>query len=225
MNPVEKAAAQLAAGRPVVIYDDEKREGEADIVFSARLATPEKVELLRRDAGGLICAALGKADADALGLPFYAELLEQCGKPETGNSLLAALACKKTAYGDKSAFSVSVNHRGVFTGITDDDRALTLRKLDALVRWSGRRGSAASRAAFAKQFYSPGHVPLLIGSGLDKRRGHTELSLELARSGGLNVMVLCEMLGSGKALAKKDAMAYARRNGLVFIEGRELVGK
>lgn len=216
MNAAEKAAAELAAGRPVVIYDGESREGEADLAFSARFATPEKVELLRRDAGGLICAAISRADAEALGLPFYADLLVRCG--------FGALAVKKTAYGEKSAFSVSVNHRRVFTGITDSDRALTLEKLDRFVRGHAAAGRAPGK--FAEQFYSPGHVPLLIGRGIANRRGHTELALELAKLGGLGgAMVLCEMLGSGRALPKEEAKAYAGRNGLAFVEGKEIVGR
>jgi 3,4-dihydroxy 2-butanone 4-phosphate synthase len=205
---VDDAVAQLKKGGMVVLYDGEGREGEADLVLCARFASAEKIELLRKDAGGLICAAITKTAADSIGLPFFTELLEKGG--------MKSVSCKKTAYGDRPAFSIPVNHRGVFTGITDDDRSLTLRKLDEVMR--------DRRWEFAKEFYSPGHVFLLIGSGLEKRRGHTELSLELARRAKLaGAMVLCEMLGKGKALPKDDAEAYARRNGLPFVEGKELV--
>lgn len=216
MATVDGALARLKKGGMLVVYDGEGREGEADLVFCARFATPEKVELLRKDAGGLICAAISKAAADSIGLPFYVDLLT-CGG-------LGAMACRRTAYGEKPAFSISVNHRGVFTGITDNDRALTLRKLDEVVR--AGTGDPERKAAFIRQFYSPGHVPLLIGRGIANRRGHTELSLELAAGGGMDgVMVLCEMLGKGNALPKEKARTYARRNGLPFIEGKELVGK
>jgi 3,4-dihydroxy 2-butanone 4-phosphate synthase len=205
---IDGAAAQLKKGGLVVLYDGEGREGEADLVFSARFASAEKLELLRKDAGGLICAAITKDAADSIGLPFFTDMLEKCG--------MKSVSCKKTAYGDKPAFSISINHRNVYTGITDDDRALTLKKLDEVLR--GRKWE------FAKEFYSPGHVFLLIGRGLEKRRGHTELSLELAHRARLGgAMVLCEMLGKGKALPKEDAEAYARRNGLPFIEGKELI--
>jgi len=217
MTSVDDASAALKAGSFVVIYDGEGREGEADLVLSAQFTSPEKVETLRRDAGGLICAAIDARDAEALGLPFYVDLLEQNAKL-AGNPMLGELACRKTAYGEKPAFSISVNHRGVFTGITDNDRALTLKKLDELVR--GRKGTGA----LAAEFYSPGHVPLLIGRGIANRRGHTELSLELAKRSGLGgAVVLCEMLGRGKALPKEEARAYATRNGLIFIEGKELI--
>lgn len=206
----EKALAQLKKGGMIVVFDSEGREGEADLMFSARFASPEKVEILRRDAGGLICAAINSKTADEMGLPFFSDVFER-GAPE-----LKELLCRKTAYGDRPAFSLPINHRDVYTGITDNDRALTLKRLDEVV--SRRPGD------FVKEFYSPGHVFLLIGSGIENRRGHTELSLELARQAGLGgAMVLCEMLGTGKALSKKEAERYAKMHGLVFIEGEEML--
>jgi 3,4-dihydroxy 2-butanone 4-phosphate synthase len=205
---VDEAVAQLKRGGMVVLYDGEGREGEADLVFGARFADAEKLELLRKDAGGLICAAITKVAADSMGLPFFTDILEKGG--------MKSVSCRKTAYGDKPAFSIPINHRSVYTGITDDDRALTLKTLDEVLR--------NRKWEFAKEFYSPGHVFLLIGSGLDRRRGHTELSLELARRARLGgAMVLCEMLGRGKALPKDEAEAYARRNGLPFVEGKALL--
>lgn len=207
---INAAAEQLRKGGMVVIYDGDEREGEADLVFSARFATPEKVEILRRDGGGLICAAISKEDAKRIGLPFLADVLER-------DAGLRGMVCRKTAYGDRPAFSISVNHRDVYTGITDDDRSLTLKKLDDIIR--------ERKDGFVKEFVTPGHVFILIGSGLQNRRGHTELALELVRRSKLGgVVVLCEMLGKGKALPKKKAKEYAERNGLVFIEGKDIAG-
>lgn len=207
---VEKASDELKKGRMVVVYDGKGREGEADLIFSARFATPKKVERLRKDAGGLICAAIDRKDAWEIGLPFFTDILEGAGNG------LHKLSCRKTAYGDRPAFSLPINHRNVYTGVTDNDRALTLKKLDEVVR--------KRKKDFAREFCSPGHVFLLIGRGIENRKGHTELALELAKRAGLGgAVVLCEMLGSGKALARKDAMAYARRNNLAFVEGKEMV--
>jgi 3,4-dihydroxy 2-butanone 4-phosphate synthase len=179
------------------------------MVVGAGFVKPDTVERMRKDAGGLICAAIQKEAAVRIGLPFFTDLLEGSGLG------IGKLVCRKTAYGDKPAFSLPINHRGVYTGITDDDRALTLNKLDEVL--AGRMDD------FHKEFYSPGHVFLLIGRGIAVRRGHTELSLELGRRAGLRgAMVLCEMLGQGKALPKEEARAYAERNGLVFIEGKEI---
>jgi 3,4-dihydroxy 2-butanone 4-phosphate synthase len=216
MSGLEKAIAALKRGGMAVVYDGDEREGEADLILHAGSATPEAIETLRRDAGGLICLALDGNTASALGLPFYSDMLAASNLPA------AKMECTKTAYGDKPAFSLQVNSRGVFTGITDNDRSLTIRGISAIAGSEETR--AAKRGRFYREFYSPGHVFLLIGRGIENRRGHTELSLELARRAGLSgAMVLCEMLGSGKALSKHGAAEYARKRGLPFIEGRELL--
>ncbi len=225
---LEEALESLRNGKMIVVYDGDEREGEADLMIAAQYTKPETIETLRRDAGGLICLAVPGPAATRLGLPFMTDVLDRFG----GTASL--LSCKRTAYGDKPAFSLSINHEGVFTGITDNDRALTITKFDALVREHGKpadplvsavRNKAAS--CFTDEFYSPGHVFLLMGRGIENRKGHTELSLELARrAGSSGGMVMCEMLGNknGKAMAKKDAIAYAKRHGLAFIEGKEILG-
>ena len=213
---IGRAAEHLKKGGMVVIYDGDEREGEADLVIHARNARPETIETLRKDAGGLICLALDGTIAEKLGLPFYTDLLAASKHP------IAKMECKKTAYGDAPAFAIPVNHKGVYTGITDNDRSLTITKLAELVRESGAGHDIGQR--FMADFYSPGHVFLLIGRGIGKRRGHTELALELAKRAGLpGVMVLCEMLGKGNALPKEKAREYASGRGLVFLEGKDIV--
>jgi len=212
---MDEATAQLRKGGMVAIYDGDEREGEADLVFHASFASPERIETLRKDAGGLICLALDKAIGERLGLPFYTDILAASNLP------IAKMECKKAAYGDKPAFSIPVNHKGVYTGITDKDRALTIKKIAELA--SQTLPESEMRERFMREFYSPGHIFLLIGRGIENRHGHTELTLELARRAGMaGTMVLCEMLGPGKALSRNDAEKYADRNGLVFMEGKEL---
>ncbi|NYZ73806.1 3,4-dihydroxy-2-butanone-4-phosphate synthase [Candidatus Micrarchaeota archaeon] len=218
MGMYERAAERLKKGGMVVIYDGDEREGEADLIIHAQNARPETIETLRKDAGGLICLALDKAVAERLGLPFYTDILAASKHP------IARMECKKTAYGDAPAFAIPVNHKGVYTGITDNDRSLTITKLAELARDVDSAPNAKSH--FMEEFYSPGHVFLLIGRGIEKRHGHTELSLELAGMAGLpGAMVLCEMLGKGNALPKEKAKAYAKRNGLIFIEGKDIIGR
>lgn len=203
---VEKAIAELKKGNFILVYDGDEREGEADLIIPARFVTPEKIEIMRKDGGGLICAAINKEMADILGLPFFTDLLDKIE--------LNTMSCKKTAYGDKPAFSIPINHCGVYTGITDNDRALTLTKLDEII--------TRNIKVFKREFYTPGHIFLLIGRGLKNRRGHTELALELGKQAKCEVMVLCEMLGKGKALPKTEVVEYAKRNSLVFIEGKDV---
>ncbi len=210
---VEEAAGILAKGGMVVIYDGDEREGEADLCFHAASASPERIQRLRKDAGGLICLALDGKTAKKFGLPFYTDILAASRHP------IAKMECKKAAYGDRPAFSIPVNHKKVYTGITDIDRSLTIKKISELIEADPRD----IRRRFVDEFYSPGHVFLLIGRGIENRHGHTELTLELAKQAGLvGTMVLCEMLGPGKALAKSSAREYAEKNGFAFLEGKQL---
>jgi 3,4-dihydroxy 2-butanone 4-phosphate synthase len=122
-------------------------------------------------------------------------------------------------YGDKPAFTISINHLGTFTGITDNDRAMTIREFGKLIARKGGKND------FKKHFRAIGHVFLLTSRGLENRRGHTELSVALAQLGNLTPAVaLCEMLSdTGKAATGREAAAYARKHGYPFIEGREII--
>ena len=214
MDSVEKATAHLRKGGIVAIYDGDEREGEADLVFHAAFATPEMVERLRRDAGGLVCLAIESSLAERMGLPFYTDILAN------SDLEIKAMECTKTAYKDKPAFAIPVNHKGVYTGITDNDRALTIKKMAELAENNGDL-----KQKLVRDFYSPGHVFLLIGRGIKNRKGHTELALELARRAGMSGMiVLCEMLGSGNALPKEKAREYAKKNGMIFLRGSDIYG-
>lgn len=204
----DEAVGGLARGRPVVMYDADGREGEADIVLHASFATPGSIAMLRKDAGGLICLATDARIAEEIGLPFMTDVLANYGR-------LKDFTYARTAYGDSPAFSISINHVNARTGVTDNDRALTARTFAEIVA-----AGDGIRDAFAKNFRSPGHLHLLVGRELEVRRGHTELALELALRAGLApAVLLCEMLGEGKALAKKEARKYAETHRMAFIEG------
>ena len=207
---VERAVEAFRNGEPVLIYDFDDREGETDIVYPAEAVTPEAVARLRNDAGGLICVALAYGAAEAFDLPFLGDVLDH---PATENPDLA--------YDARSSFSLTVNHRDTFTGITDDDRALTITKLADAAR-------NPDDTDFAAEFRAPGHVHVLKAAEglLDERRGQTELGIALAeRAGTAPAVVVCEMLDdeTGGALSTADARAYAERHGLVFVDGDGLV--
>ncbi|HJD78808.1 MAG TPA: bifunctional 3,4-dihydroxy-2-butanone-4-phosphate synthase/GTP cyclohydrolase II [Corynebacterium pollutisoli] len=69
LDTVENAIADIAAGKMVVVVDDEDRENEGDLIFAAELATPELVAFMVRYSSGYICAPLTNADCDRLDLP------------------------------------------------------------------------------------------------------------------------------------------------------------
>ena len=105
--PIEEAARALAAGRFVVIVDDEDRENEGDLVLAAERVTPEAVNFMAREGRGLICLALTEERCDELALPLMVE-------ENTSN------------FG--TAFTVSIEARGrTTTGISAADRAATVR--------------------------------------------------------------------------------------------------
>jgi 3,4-dihydroxy 2-butanone 4-phosphate synthase len=121
---------------------------------------------------------------------------------------------------NRSSFSLWVNHRSTFTGITDRDRTTTIRALSEQVKRSMNGGGAD----FPGQFRTPGHVAILRAADrlLDQRWGQTELSIALAVEAGVTpAMVICEMLDdeTGLALTREDAETYAHNHGLVFVDG------
>ncbi|MDT3436979.1 3,4-dihydroxy-2-butanone-4-phosphate synthase [Haloarcula sp. 1CSR25-25] len=209
-DSVADAVAAFARGEPVLIHDAADREGETDLVYPAGAVSPEAVARMRNDAGGLVCVALSNRVAEALELPFMQEVLDH---PTSADHDLA--------YDERSSFSLTVNHRDTFTGITDDDRSLTIRELAAVA-------ADPEPGAFSEAFRSPGHVHLLRAApdGLADREGHTELALELADAADLpEAAVVCEMLDdeTGAALPPAAARAYADREGLVYVEGANLL--
>ncbi|MEF8842571.1 MAG: 3,4-dihydroxy-2-butanone-4-phosphate synthase [Haloarculaceae archaeon] len=207
-----RAIAAFRHGEPVLIHDAADREGETDIVYPARAVTPRAVARMRNDAGGLVCVALSDAVSEALGLPFIQESLDH-----------PLAADHELGYDERSSFSLTVNHRDTFTGITDEDRALTIAELGALA-------AAPERRTFEETFRAPGHVHLLRAAPdlLSDRRGHTELGIALADAADLPPsVVVCEMLDdeTGGARSPSDARAYAERHGLVYVEGSTLVDR
>ncbi|HEV2448957.1 MAG TPA: 3,4-dihydroxy-2-butanone-4-phosphate synthase [Thermoplasmata archaeon] len=220
---VEEAGAALARGEPVLLFDAPDREGETDLVILSELATPELIRLLRRDAGGVLFTAISAELREAIGLPFQSEMLEIA---EERFPTLRGLRKENLRYDKRSSFGVSVNHRSTFTGVTDNDRARTVRAMGELARAAPLLDRSALRLRFEGEFSSPGHVPLLYAAPglLAERKGHTELTVSLARMTGLSECVTgCEMLGdSGGARSPEAAARYASEHGWRFLDGESL---
>lgn len=213
---VQRTLAAFRRGEPVLIHDFDDRESETDIVYPAGAVTSEAVAHLRNDAGGLVCVAVSGEVADAWELPF---LVDAVNHPSAATADLG--------YDERSSFSLTVNHRETYTGITDADRALTITELASAAR-AVVDGDGYDADDFAADFRSPGHVHLLRAAPelLADRRGHTELGIALAEAAGLPpAVVVCEMLDdrSGDALSIADARDYADRRGYVFLEGEWIV--
>jgi len=217
---LEDAIIALSAGKFVLIHDDKGRENEVDMVIAAEFVTPMHVGIMRRHAGGLICTAITHEAASKLGLMYMHDILEYVS---TIAPKLSKLTFSRAPYGDRSAFSISVNHRDTYTGITDYDRALTINGIADVCRNIESDGPER----FSYSFRAPGHVPLLIAAKglLNNRIGHTELCLYLAQVSGLtHSVVMCEMLdiNTHRALTIDGAQKYARENNILILEGSQL---
>jgi 3,4-dihydroxy 2-butanone 4-phosphate synthase/GTP cyclohydrolase II len=108
-DPIGRAVAEIAAGRPVVVVDDEDRENEGDLVLAAAKATPALLAFMVRHTSGVVCVPMEGRELDRLKLPPMTAVNEDR---------------KGTAY------AVSVDARdGISTGISAGDRARTIRVL------------------------------------------------------------------------------------------------
>ncbi|HTU30923.1 MAG TPA: bifunctional 3,4-dihydroxy-2-butanone-4-phosphate synthase/GTP cyclohydrolase II [Solirubrobacteraceae bacterium] len=104
---IEEALEELAAGRMVVVVDDEDRENEGDLVMAAQFITPDAINFMTRQAGGWICLALTPERCDELGLEMMA---------------------LKNESAHETPFTVTIEAReGVSTGISVGDQAHTMQ--------------------------------------------------------------------------------------------------
>ncbi len=104
---VEEALEDIAAGKMIVVVDDEDRENEGDLVMAAQFVTPDAINFMTRQAGGWICLALTSERCDELGLE---------------------LMTLKNESAHQTPFTVTIEAReGVSTGISVHDQAHTMQ--------------------------------------------------------------------------------------------------
>ncbi len=196
LDPVERAIADIAAGRPVVVVDDEDRENEGDLIVAAEKATPEIVAFMMTECRGLICAPMEGDALDRLELPqMVRDNTESMG----------------------TAFTVSVDAsgaHGVTTGISAADRATTLRLLASGDSTPGdfvRPGHVFPLRA------RPG--------GVLARNGHTEAGVDLARLAGLRpAAAIVEIAAEdGTMMRLPELVPFARKHGLSIISIEDLI--
>jgi len=220
---IQKAISNLQKGKFILIFDDDSRESETDLVIASQYITQQSIKTMRKDGGGLIFLMVSKEVANKLKLPFLSDLYSEINNKYP---VLKALVPNDIPYDTKSSFSLYINHRKTFTGITDIDRSLTMRKFAELAKKTENLNDGAATNFFGKEFRSPGHVPICIASEklLDQRRGHTELVVSILKMANLiPVGSGCEIMGdNGKALQKDKVKQYAVKHDLVFLEGKEI---
>src|SRR5262245_32037068 len=105
---IEDAIEALAAGRVVIVVDDERRENEGDFVAAAEAITPATVAFMIEHGRGLLCTPIMPEVAERLRLPL---MVESSTDPL------------------RTGYTVSVDHVGCGSGISAEDRARTIRAL------------------------------------------------------------------------------------------------
>jgi 3,4-dihydroxy 2-butanone 4-phosphate synthase/GTP cyclohydrolase II len=192
---IENAIAEIAAGRMVVVVDDEDRENEGDLIVAAEHATPETMAFFVRHTSGLICASITNDRADELDLRLMVE---------------------RNTESQRTAFTVTVDYReGTTTGISAADRSASAR---ALVDPRARPGDFARpghlhvlRARDGGVLKRAGHTEAAVD--LARMAG-------LAPAG-----VLCEVVTEdGLGMARRDDLeAFAAKHGLLLVTIADLI--
>jgi 3,4-dihydroxy 2-butanone 4-phosphate synthase/GTP cyclohydrolase II len=192
---IEDAVEAIGRGEIVIVVDDEDRENEGDLIMAAEFATPDAIAFFLHHTSGVICAPVTRERARELDLPLMVS--------DNTESM-------------RTAFTVSVDYaNGTTTGISDHDRAATIK---ALVDPATRPGD----------LLRPGHIfPLEAREGGTlKRAGHTEAALDLTRMAGLYPAgVLCELVNEAKDDMARlpELAAFAEEHGLLLISIADLI--
>ena len=172
-DSIEDAIAAIRDGKFVIVVDAKDRENEGDFVCSAELITPEMVQIMLREGGGVLCVPLVEEVAERLQL------------------VPAAVGVTNTTP-HHTNFLVQVDHQESGTGVSAENRARTIRALAA---------PNSTPDEFVKPGHlSP---LLAKEGGVLRRAGHTEATVDLCRLAGVQpVGCLIEILsqhGNGMA--------------------------
>ena len=193
LHSIEEVIEDLKIGKPVIIVDDESRENEGDLVIAAEFATRESINFIIKEARGLLCTPMLESDLRRLGISQMVE---------------------KNTDNHETAFTVSVDHVDTTTGISPEERAITMQKL-------------IDANAKPEDFRRPGHVfPLRYKEGgVLVRQGHTEASIDLCKLAGLYpAAAICEITNDEGYMSRMDdLLAFSKKHDLKITSVEALV--
>lgn len=186
-HSIEKALSDLREGKIILVTDNPERENEGDLICAAEFATTENINFMATYGKGLICMPMSEEYISRLKLP-------QMVSQNTDNH--------------ETAFTVSIDHSSVSTGISAAERSVTAM-------------ACAKEDAKPEDFRRPGHMfPLLARkNGVLERNGHTEATVDLCRLAGLRPCGLCcEVMGeNGTMMRTSELSELAEKFSLTFI--------
>ncbi|MGK0458862.1 MAG: 3,4-dihydroxy 2-butanone 4-phosphate synthase/GTP cyclohydrolase II, partial [Polaribacter sp.] len=173
LNNIADAIEDIKNGKVIIVVDDENRENEGDFLAAAEKTTPEMINFMATHGRGLICAPLTERRCKELELGMMVQ--NNTDPMETGFTV-----------------SVDLRGKGVTTGISAADRALTIQ---ALIQKDTKPFDLAR----------PGHIfPLRAKEGgVLRRTGHTEAAIDFARLAGLEPAgVIVEIMNENGTMAR-----------------------
>ena len=195
LNSIEEAIEDIKNGKIVIVVDDENRENEGDFVAAADMVTANMINFMATKGRGLICAPITESRCKELDL-----------------NLMVGLNTDPLG----TAFTVSIDFhgKGVTTGISANDRAITVKSL-------------TDKATKPHDLSRPGHIfPLKAREGgVLRRTGHTEAIIDLARLAGLNPAgVIVEIMNEDGTMARlPQLLKIAKQFDLKIVSIEDLV--
>lgn len=195
LHSIKEAIDDIRAGKVIIVVDDKDRENEGDFLAAAERVTPEMINFMATHGRGLICAPLTE---------------ERCKDLKLEMMVGTNTDPMETAF----TISVDLKGKGVTTGISAADRAMTIQSLID----PDTRPFDLSR---------PGHIfPLKAKEGgVLRRTGHTEAAIDFARLAGFQPAgVIVEIMNEDGTMARLPQLVeVARRFDLKLVSIEDLV--
>ena len=195
LNTIEEAIEDIRNGKVIIVVDDENRENEGDFLAAAEKVTPEMINFMATHGRGLICTPLTET---------------RCKELQLGMMVNNNTDPMETAF----TVSVDLRGKGVTTGISASDRALTVK---ALIDKNTKPFDLAR----------PGHIfPLKAKEGgVLRRTGHTEAAIDFARLAGLQPAgVIVEIMNENGTMARlPELLKVAKKFDIKIVSIEDLV--
>ncbi|GAB4138539.1 MAG: GTP cyclohydrolase II [Planctomycetaceae bacterium] len=172
-SQIERAIQAMKSGRLVIVIDSPDRENEGDFICAAETITASTVDFMVKIGRGNLCVPMTAETADRL-------------------QLRSIVSGTQNTAPHSTHFLTPVDHREAGTGVSAENRAITIRGL-------------ADPHSSPGDFVQPGHIYPLGAKegGVLRRAGHTEATIDLLRLAGMKpvgvLIEICSQKSSGMA--------------------------
>lgn len=194
LERVENALRQLQNGKGILLIDDEDRENEGDLIFSAQHINVADMAMMIRECSGIVCLCLTEEKADQLELPYMV---------------------KENTSSFQTPFTITIEAKnGVTTGVSAADRITTIKTASAVNAKPGdlaRPGHifplrAKKNGVLERNGHTEGSVDLMKLAGLQPEA------------------VLCELMNEDGSMAKLDKIiSFAGQHDLIVLSIEDII--